>query len=105
MGGAAAGAAAGAVARARRRLVSHFMTQNAVSADSAIGYAASRGIERRVLEKLIEKGVLHVGKAGTYWLDIPAYEAWNKSRRRRAGLAVGAAVAIGAALGFLAGSG
>ena len=33
MGGAAAGAAAGAVARARRRLVSHFMTQNAVSAE------------------------------------------------------------------------
>jgi len=105
MGGAAAGAAAGAVARARRRLVSHFMTQNAVSTDSAIGYAPGRGIERRVLEKLIEKGVIHVGKAGTYWLDIPAYDAWNKSRRRRAGLAVGAAVAIGAALGFLAGSG
>ncbi|MGN6817977.1 MAG: hypothetical protein ACTHJR_04835 [Sphingomonas sp.] len=105
MGGAAAGAAAGAVARARRRLVSHFMTQNAVSADSAIAYAPSRGIERRLLERLIEKGVLHVGKAGTYWLDIPAYDEWTKSRRRRAGLAVGAAVAIGAALGFLAGGG
>ena len=81
------------------------MTQNAASAGSAIGYAPSRGIERRVLEKLIEKGVLHVGKAGTYWLDIPAYDAWNKSRRRRAGLAARAAVAIGAALGFIAGGG
>jgi hypothetical protein len=81
------------------------MTQNAVAADSAISYAPGRGIERRVLEKLIDHGVLHVGKAGTYWLDIPAYDAWNKSRRRRAGMAVGAAVAIGVALGFFAGSG
>ncbi len=105
MGGPAAGAAAGAVARARRRLVSHFMTHNAVSADTAIDYTPGRGIERRLLEKLIEKGVLHVGKAGKYWLDLPAYDAWNKSRRRRAGMAVGAAVAIGAALGFLAGGG
>ena len=105
MGGAAAGAAAGAMARARRRLVSHFMAENAVSADNAIAYSPSRGIERRLLERLIDKGVFHVGKAGTYWLDIPAYDSWNKSRRRRAGLAVGAAVAIGAALGFLAGGG
>lgn len=81
------------------------MTENAVSADQAISYVPHRGIERRLLESLIEKGVMHVGKAGTYWLDIPAYDRWNKSRRRRAGIAVGAAVAIGAALGFLAGGG
>ncbi len=93
------------MARARRRLISHFMAENAVTADKAITYVPHRGIERRLLEKLIEKRVLHVGKAGTYWLDIPAYDAWNKSRRRRAGMAVGAAVAIGAALGFLAGGG
>jgi len=98
----AAGAAA-AVARARRRLISHFMAQDAVSADKAIGYAPDRGIERRLLERLIDKGVLQVGKAGTYWLDIPAYDAWNRSRRRRAGLALGAVVALGAALGLFAG--
>jgi len=86
-------------------LVSHFMTQNAVVADKAISYVPSRGIERRLLERLIEQGVVHVGKAGTYWLDIPAFDNWTRSRRRRAGLAVGAAVAIGVALGFLAGGG
>lgn len=102
MGGAAAGAAA-AAARARRRLISHFMSADAISADKAIGYAPDRGIERRLLERLIEQGVLHVGKAGTYWLDIPAYDAWTKSRRRRAGMMVGAAVAVGAALAFFAG--
>ncbi|THD38032.1 MAG: hypothetical protein E7773_03415 [Sphingomonas sp.] len=103
MGGAAAGAAAGAVARARRRLISHFMASDAVSADKAIGYAPERGIERRLLERLIDHGVLHVGKAGTYWLDIPAYDKWNGKRRRRAGMMVGAAVAIGAALSLFAG--
>lgn len=103
MGGAAAGAAGAAVARARRRLISHFMSNDAVAADKAINYAPDRGIERRLLERLIEQGVLHVGKAGTYWLDIPAYDAWNKSRRRRAGLMVGAAVAVGAALAMFAG--
>jgi hypothetical protein len=86
-------------------LVSHFMTQNAVAAGKAIAYVPGRGIERRLLERLIEHGVVHVGKAGTYWLDIPAYDNWTKSRRRRAGLAVGAAVALGVALGFLAGGG
>lgn len=103
MGGAAAGAAAGAQARARKRLISHFMTQNAVSADKAIAYAPDRGMERRLLERLIEKGVLHQGKAGSYWLDIPAFDTWTKSRRRRAGAMIGAAVALGAALGFFAG--
>ncbi len=103
MGGAAAGAAGAAVARARRRLVSHFMSNDAVSADKAIGYAPERGIERRLLERLIDQGVLHVGKAGTYWLDIPAYDKWNRKRRRRAGILVGTAVAIGAALSLFAG--
>ncbi|MDB5677218.1 hypothetical protein [Sphingomonas bacterium] len=103
MGGAAAGAAAGAMARARRRLVSHFMSNDAVSADKAINYAPDRGMERRLLERLIDQGVLHVGKAGTYWLDIPAYDAWTRKRRRRAGIMVGTAVAIGAALSFFAG--
>jgi hypothetical protein len=103
MGGAAAAGAAGAMARARRRLISHFMSNDAVSADKAIGYAPDRGIERRLLERLIDAGVLHVGKAGTYWLDIPAYDEWSKSRRRRAGIMVGAAVAVGAALALFAG--
>lgn len=104
MGG-AAGAAAGAAARARKRLISHFMGQNAVSAAAAVAYEPHRGMERRWLERLIEKGVLHQGKAGTYWLDVPAYDAWTKSRRRRTGAMIGAAVAISAALGFLVGSG
>ena len=103
MGGAAAGAAGAAVARARRRLVSHFMAADAVSADQAIGYTPDRGLERRLLERLIGQGVLHVGKAGTYWLDIPAYDQWNRRRRRRAGIMVGAAVALGAALSLFAG--
>ncbi len=102
MGG-ASGAAAAAAARARKRLVSHFMAANAVSADAAVAYQPHRGIERRWLEKLIEQGVLHQGKAGTYWLDVPAYDAWNRKRRRRTGAMIGAAVALSAALGFLVG--
>ena len=103
MGGAAAGAAAGAQARARRRLISHFMEADAVSVEKAVGYAPDRGMERRLLERLIEQGVLHVAKAGTYWLDIPAYAKWNRKRRRRAGIIIGTAAAIGAALSLFAG--
>lgn len=102
MGG-TAGAAAGAAARARKRLVSHFMAANAVSATAAVAYEPHRGMERRWLEHLIDKGVLHRGKAGSYWIDIPAYEKWSRSRRQRLGAIVGAAVAVSAALGFLVG--
>ena len=42
-------------------------------------------------------------RPGTYWLDIPAYDTWTRKRRRRAGIMVGTAVAIGAALSFFAG--
>jgi len=78
------------------------MEADAVSAEKAVGYTPERGMERRLLERLIEQGVLHLGKAGTYWLDIPAYDQWNRKRRRRAGIMVGTAVAIGAALSLFA---
>jgi hypothetical protein len=104
MGGAAAVAAA-AVARARRRLIAHFKDKGATGADAAVAYVPERGIERRLLEQLIEKGVLHQTRPGSYWLDETALGLWTKSRRRRAGALVGAAVALGAAIGFLASGG
>ncbi len=105
MGGAAAGAAGAAVARARRRLIAHFKDNGATEAAAAIAYAPERGIERRLLEQLAKKGVLHQTSPGVYWMDPTALGLWTRSRRRRAGALVGAAVALGAAIGFLASGG
>ncbi len=105
MGGAAAGAAGAAMTRARRRLIAHFKDKGATGADAAVAYAPERGIERRLLEQLVRKGVLHQTKPGIYWMDITALGLWTKARRRRAGALVGAAVALGAAIGFLASGG
>jgi hypothetical protein len=104
MGG-AAGAAGAAVARARRRLIAHFKDKAATNAGAAIAYAPERGIERRLLEQLVRKSVLHQTRPGVYWMDETALGLWTKSRRRRAGALVGAAVALGAAIGFLASGG
>lgn len=105
MGGAAAGAAGAAVARARRRLVAHFKDRGATRAEAAIAYAPDRGIERRLVEQLLKNDVLHQTGAGTYWMDETALGLWARSRRRRVGALVGAVVALGAAIGFLASGG
>ncbi|WP_375396946.1 hypothetical protein [uncultured Sphingomonas sp.] len=101
MGGAAVAGAA--VARARRRIGSHFMGQNAVSPAKAVAYVPGRRIERRMFESMRDKGVVNESAPGKYWLDIPAFDAWNSARRRRAGVMIGAAVAISVAIGLLAG--
>jgi hypothetical protein len=105
MGGAAAGAAGAAVTRARRRLIARFKDNGATTAETAIAYVPDRGIERRLVEEFLKKGVLHQTRPGLYWIDTTALGLWTKARRRRAGALVGAAVALGAAIGFLASGG
>ncbi|TPG13526.1 hypothetical protein [Sphingomonas oligophenolica] len=96
-------AAAAIMARARREVVSHFMANNAVSAANAVAFEPNRRVKRRQFERMRDAGVIHATGMDRYWLDVPRYDEWQRSRRRRAGLAVGAAALIGATIALLAG--
>lgn len=90
MGGAVIAAAA---ARARRRVVSHFLSQDAVSAENAVGYEPDRRMERRHFERLREAGVILPTTAGRYYVDVPKLDADRDTRRKR-GAMIAAAVAV-----------
>lgn len=87
-------AAAAAVAKARRDVVSHFLSQNAVSAENAVPYAPPRRLRRRFVEKFVAAGILHTTPNGSYWIDVPRWHAANRTRRRRIGAAVGIAAVV-----------
>jgi hypothetical protein len=94
--------AAAVVAAAMRRVTSHLMTNNAVSADSAIYYVPDRRIRRRVLERLVRRGVIVEMQPDTYYLDLPAYDEWRRNRRKRVAFAMGGVAAIAAIAALLA---
>lgn len=103
MGGASAGVAA-AMARARRRVVSYFLSRNAVSAENAVAYAPDRHLERKFFDRLRDKRVILPGETGTWYIDAPKLDAYQQARRKRvkfvlAGLA--AALAAGVGIGLL----
>ena len=95
-------AAAAAVARARREVTSHLMQANAVSAGTAVRYVPERRLQRRVLERFVSRGVVVETTPDTYYLDLPAYDDWRRSLRRRAAILLTGAVAIGALVSLLA---
>ena len=101
---AAAAGAGAAVARARRRVVSHFLSRNAVSADQAVGFTPQRRLEARQFERMRSAGVLKPGRNGTFYADVPALDAWQNTRRKRAGMIIAgvlAAMATGVGIGLI----
>jgi hypothetical protein len=94
--------AAAAVAAAMRRVTSHLMSNNAVSRDSAVHYVPDRGIRRRVLARLVRRGVIVETEPDTYYLDLPAYDEWRRTRRKRVAVAMGGVAAIAAIAALLA---
>jgi len=95
-------AAAAVVARARREVISHFMQRNAVNESAAVHWVPERRIERRVLARLVRRGVLVETAPETYYLDPPRYDDWRHQVRKRAALALVTVVVIGAAVAVLA---
>ncbi|HWI88608.1 MAG TPA: hypothetical protein VNS11_05155 [Sphingomicrobium sp.] len=94
--------AAGAmVAKARRDVVSHFMQSNSVGPESAARWVPDRGIQRRVLSRLVDRGVIVETGTDTYFLDLPAYDRWRRSVRKRAAFALLAVAIIGGAVAAL----
>lgn len=94
-------AAAAVVAKARRDVVSHFMQQNAVSASSAVTWVPERRIKRRALERFVRQGVIVETEKDTFYLDLPAYDRWRRSARKRVAMALAGVAAIGAAVAAL----
>lgn len=93
-------AAAAVMAKARRDVVDHFMANNAVSSESAVGYEPSRRMQRRMIERMQRDGVLVAAGHGRWFIDIPRYRAGVNSRRKRVLGAVGLVIltVAGAAL-------
>lgn len=94
--------AAAVMAKARRDVVSHFMAHNAVSAAAAVAWLPERRMQRRFLERFVRRGVIVETAPNTYYLDVPAYDRWQRTVRKRAVLAVGGVAVIGAILAALA---
>ena len=94
--------AAAAVAVAMRKVTSHLMSNNAVSADSAVYYVPDRHLRRRVLARLVRRGVIVETAPDTYSLDVPAFDEWRSTRHRRVALAIGGVAAIAAIAALLA---
>jgi hypothetical protein len=76
------------------------MSNNAVSADSAVYYVPDRALQRRMLARLIRRGVIVETGPDRYYLDVPAYDRWRRGLRRRIALIFGGAMlaGLGAAL-------
>ena len=92
--------ASAAVAVALRRVTSHLMSSNAVSPEMAVHFVPDRHLQRRMLARLVRRGVVVETAPDRYYLDVPAYDEWRRSLRRRIALIFGGAMlaGIGAAL-------
>jgi len=100
MGGATAAVAA-AMARARRRVISHFMSRNAVSPEKAVSFSPERRMEQRFFDRLCDKGVIVPAAKGTWYLDAPKFDAYQQNRRKRMGMVLaGLATALAAGVGI-----
>ena len=95
-------AAAAVVAKARRDVTSHFMQRNAVSSGSAVQWVPDRRLQRRVLDRFVRQDVLVQVAPDTYYLDVPAYDRWRRSARKRMAIALAGVAAVAAAVAALA---
>ncbi|HWK36640.1 hypothetical protein [Sphingomonas sp.] len=95
---------AAVVAKARRDVMSHFFSRNAVTPASAVPYTPERRLSARLFAQLQDAGVLLPGAKGRgYYVDVAAWDSYSRKRRRRAGIAAaGAVAAIGALVALLA---
>lgn len=90
-------AAAAVVAKARRDVISHFMSRNAVTPDSAVPYAPERRIQARMFDRLQRAGVIVAASKG-YFIDPSKLDEYQRKLRRRIGAGLAAGIAIGGAL-------
>jgi hypothetical protein len=83
-------------------VISHFMERNAVGAGGAVRWVPDRALKQRLLARLVRRGVIVETGEDTYYLDVPAYDRWRRSTRKRAAALIGGVAVIGAILAVLA---
>jgi hypothetical protein len=81
-------AAAAVISKARRDVISHFMQANAVSSESASTWVPDRPLQQRMLARFINSSVIVETGKDTYYLDVPEYDRWRRSMRKRAAFAL-----------------
>jgi inactivated superfamily I helicase len=77
-----AAAVAAIAARARRRIVEALQAQDALAPDRAAPVPLPRGIDRRVLRRLVREGVVVDDGGGLHHLDVAALAASDRRRGR-----------------------
>src|SRR5206468_9144222 len=77
-----ASAAAALIARARREIQHRFFEADAVRPDRAISFEPSNGFERRIFGRYLQRGIVHRGSGGQYWMDVVAYDVDLRRRHR-----------------------
>lgn len=87
-------AAAAMMARSRREIIDQLRGLGALSPRRAIDLVPERRIGRRVLERLIDAGVVHRTAAGKLWLDEGMYESYIDQKRTVAKVVAGGLAAI-----------
>ena len=95
-------AAAAVVARAQRDVISYFMERNAVTAQAALHWIPDRSLNSRMVARLVRRGVLVETASDIYYLDVPAYDRWRRTARKRAAMLAGGVVLVGAILAAFA---
>lgn len=81
---------------ARRRLAHRFLAADAVRPDDGISLGPLNIFQRRVFDAWRAAQIVKPGRAGTWYLDLPAYEKDRQVRRERATILAGAAAVAGA---------
>lgn len=76
-------AAAAAVAVARRRVLGHFFTHNAVTAENAVPFVTDRRLPQKQFERFVRNGVIREAKPGQYYVDVPAWNEWQHGLHTR----------------------
>ena len=89
---------AAVVAKARRDVISHFMSRDAVSPAQAVPYQPDRRIRRRMFEKFQDAGVLKPGSNGGFYLDVPVWDGYSRKRRRHMGALIAGSIAVAGGL-------
>ena len=78
----ATSAIAAATIKARNKVLRHFLSQNAVSPEQAIGFTADRRLQQRQFDRLKARGIIREASPGLFYIDIPAYQTWADATRR-----------------------
>lgn len=90
------------VAKARKRIVHHFLEADATTRERAVAFTPrDRRLDRRMFASMVQFGALQEADAGHYWLDEKRYADFRKERLARvlgilaiAGFAVAGAMAV-----------